>query len=239
MDIGSLDFLKYYDNIKDITTYYHVPCSKTEKELRKITDKKIVVQNFWINDKIYFHIENKDELRIKYNIPNNKIIIGSFQKDTEGKNKCMKPKLSKGVDILVNILNDFNNYKDIFVVLTGRRRNYIINKLNENEIPYCYFEMISYKELNELYNCLDLYIVSSRIEGGPRSIMESALCKVPIISTNVGVSELILSNESIYDTEQYLTYKNSKPNVKYAYQKVLKYTISNDYINEFTNKVFM
>ena len=30
--------------------------------------------------------------------------------------------------------------------------------------------MVNQQELNELYNCLDLYIVSSRIEGGPRAI---------------------------------------------------------------------
>ena len=34
--------------------------------------------------------------------------------------------------------------------------------------------MISQPELNKLYHCLDLYIVASRYEGGPRSIHECA-----------------------------------------------------------------
>ena len=75
-------------------------------------------------------------------------------------------------------------------------------------VKYLFLELIDTVEINELYNCLDLYIVSSRVEGGPRSIIECALAKVPIISTNVGIAELILHKDSIYDMEKYLTYKN-------------------------------
>ena len=32
--------------------------------------------------------------------------------------------------------------------------------------------MCDFKTLNELMNCLDLYIVASRVEGGPRAINE-------------------------------------------------------------------
>ena len=53
--------------------------------------------------------------------------------------------------------------------------------------------MVSFKELNELYNLLNLYVVSSRYEGGPQAIMECALIKTPIISTDVGIASEILS----------------------------------------------
>jgi glycosyltransferase involved in cell wall biosynthesis len=97
--------------------------------------------------------------------------------------------------------------------------------------------MVSVSDLNELYNCLDLYIVSSRVEGGPRSIMECGLSKVPIISTDVGISELILPQESIYDMSNYLTYKNSKPNIDFAYKKTSMYTITN-FMKPFVRTVF-
>ena len=42
--------------------------------------------------------------------------------------------------------------------------------------------MASITKMNKLYNILDLYIVSSRFEGGPQSIMECAVTKTPIIS---------------------------------------------------------
>ena len=43
-----------------------------------------------------------------------------------------------------------------------------------------------------------MYIVSSRLEGGPQAILESALTKTPIISTDVGIASSI-SGDSIFD----------------------------------------
>ena len=53
--------------------------------------------------------------------------------------------------------------------------------------------MASTETLNELYNILDIYIVSSRLEGGPQAILESAITKTPIISSDVGVASQILN----------------------------------------------
>ena len=76
--------------------------------------------------------------------------------------------------------------------------------------------MASFEELNELYNILDLYIVSSRIEGGPQAIVECGITKTPIISTDVGFASDILSSESIFDMNNF---QNAKPNVDFAYKK--------------------
>ena len=93
--------------------------------------------------------------------------IGSFQRDTEGSD-LVSPKLSKGPDIFLEVIKHYKQKnKYIEVVLTGKRRNYIIQKLEENNIKFSYFEMVDFKTLNELYNCLNLYVVSSRVEGGP------------------------------------------------------------------------
>ena len=67
--------------------------------------------------------------------------------------------------------------ENLAVVLTGKRRQYIINELQKLNIKYYYFEMTTFKELNELYNILDLYIVASRVEGGPQAIFECAITK--------------------------------------------------------------
>ena len=80
--------------------------------------------------------------------------------------------------------------------------------------------MLSLKEINELYNCLDLYLVTSRYEGGPRSIYEASITKTPIISTDVGVASLILNEKSIFDKNDYESYKLCKPNVEYAFNKI-------------------
>ena len=67
--------------------------------------------------------------------------------------------------------------KKLKVILSGKRRNYVINKLEEAGIPYKYFEMVPLEVVNKLYNVLDLYLVTSRVEGGPQAIFECALTK--------------------------------------------------------------
>ena len=111
---------------------------------------------------------------------------------------------------------------NVEVVLAGWRRQYVINRLKEAKIKYHYFEWASFELLNKLYNCLDLYVVSSRYEGGPQAIVECALTKTPILSTNVGIADLILDKESIYDFNHIVNLK-AKPNVDVAYKNVQKY----------------
>ena len=65
--------------------------------------------------------------------------------------------------------------------------------------------------MNELYNCLDLYLVSSRCEGGPRSVFEAGLTQTPIISTRMGISpELVSRRSALFDGNDWKTYKNAK-----------------------------
>jgi hypothetical protein len=230
-----LEMIKKLDTITD---RYHVICDITERDLRTLTEKPIVKANFWINENNFYKIDNKEELRKKWNLENDKYIIGSFQRDTKGKSKCTLPKISKGPDIFVRIVRNMQKNRDnIIVLLTGRRRNYIMNKLDCARIKYIYHEMVSVSELNELYNCLDLYIVSSRVEGGPRSIMECGLAKTPIISTDVGIAKSILNEDAIYDMNEYKTYKNANVNVDYVYEKTQNYSISN-YMNKFIETLF-
>jgi len=149
--------------------------------------------------------------------------VGSFQRDTEGSD-LKSPKLSKGPDQFLKIVKEMNQQKDgaLVVLLTGKRRNYLLENLEKEKIRYKYFEMMSFEGLNELYNILNLYIVSSRFEGGPQSIMECAVTKTPIISTDVGIASEILSPQSIYSMNNF---KNAKSDIKTAYKNVQEYLV--------------
>ena len=89
--------------------------------------------------------------------------------------------------------------------------------------------MVNIKELNELYNVLDLYLVTSRIEGGPQAIMEAAISKTPILSTDVGVASEILHNKAIFNPYEI---ENTKVNTEFAHKRSLEYTIPSG-INKF------
>ncbi len=199
---------------------YHVISKKTYQQVSKLTQKKITVLPFWVNRNIWYKIKNNKELKIKYNLKEESFLVGSFQRDSEGANPN-QPKLSKGPDRFLEVIKDLNNkHKNLHIVLTGKRRDYLVNELKKYQINYSYFEMANFGAINELYNCLDLYIVSSRYEGGPQSILECGVTKTPIISTDVGIASEILSPESIYDMNNF---SEAKPNVDFAFNSSIEY----------------
>ncbi len=204
--------------------HYHVPCQRTYEQIRNYTKKPITVLPFWVNDKIYYSIDDKDFLRKKWGFDKDKYLIGSFQRDTEGYD-LQTPKLEKGPDIFCDYVEKAHkDNPNLEVVLAGYRRQYIIKRLTEANIKFHYFEMCDTNSLNELYNCLDLYVISSRYEGGPQAAVEAAITKTPIISTDVGFVGDYLAPESIAkDGDLFST----KPNTEYAYEKVQKLKMKN------------
>jgi glycosyltransferase involved in cell wall biosynthesis len=211
----------FFDRDKYVD-HYHAISEITKKQVQQLTNKKITVLPFWLNQNNFYQINNKDELKNKFGLDKNKYLIGSFQRDTEG-HDLISPKLSKGPDRFLEIvLKKLEENKNIEVILTGNRRNYLIEKFKKHSVSYKYFKMVDLNTLNQLYNLLDLYIVSSRVEGGPRSVFECALTKTPIISTNVGYSSEILHPDSIFNMENV---QDAKPNIDFAFKNVQKFLL--------------
>jgi glycosyltransferase involved in cell wall biosynthesis len=202
---------------------YHTISNKSLITLKQVTNKEVLNIPFWANNEIFFEIKDKDKLREKYKINRENFLIGSFQRDSEGMD-LTKPKLIKGPDIFISAIKKLSeNNKNIEVILSGNRRNYIIKELQKNNIEYRYFKNINNTKLNELYNMLDMYIVSSRLEGGPQAILECGLTKTPLISTDVGIASQILHTKSIFSTNP----QNATPDTDYAYQNTLNLAIPN------------
>ena len=210
----------------DFVDEYHVISKKTKSQVERLTEKKITSIPFWVNTDIWFEIKDREKLRKKYNFQKDKFYIGSFQRDSEGSD-TNKPKLSKGPDRFIKIVDSLRGrHKDIHVVLTGKRRGYLINELNKLGIEFSYFEMADFQTINELYNCLDLYIVASRFEGGPQSILECGITKTPIISTDVGVASEILSPKSIFNMSNYMS---AEPNLEIAFNNSKKFKMEQSF----------
>ena len=227
------DFLKenlidFYDRDKFVT-HYHVISPKVKEQLENLTDKPVTYIPFWVNQNLWFNIEDKKFLRKKFGVAEDSFLVGSFQRDTEGSD-LISPKLIKGPDRFIEIVKYYqakdSNFK---VILTGKRRQFVISELERLNIEYLYFEMADFETLNELYNLIDLYVVSSRIEGGPQAIVECGITKTPIISTDVGFASDVLATESIFDMDNF---SEAKPNVNYAFQKSLEIQIP-DGFNKF------
>lgn len=184
---------------------YHVYNQRTKELIQTLTKKPIVLIEYWANQKIWKCTGTKEEFKKKYNLPSDAFVIGSFQRDSEGQDTT-KPKLEKGPDLLRNYISSICNdwkigklKKAPHVMLAGWRRNYLIKELQELKIPYSYIERPQQNILNELYQTLDVYPVTSRCEGGPQALIECGLLNVPVISRDVGIASQVLSQKAIND----------------------------------------
>ena len=136
----------------------------------------------------------KDNIRKLLGIPRDSILIGSFQKDGTGWGEGLKPKLIKGPDIFVETLKILRNKGlPIYALLTGPARGYVKNELKKNNIPFHHSFVQNLDELVPLYQALDIYLITSREEGGPLGLIESMSCGIPVVTTRVGMSEDVIN----------------------------------------------
>ena len=199
---------------------YHVPNDTTASFLKKITNKPIYVIPYWYNPETWYY-ENKEKCRKELGLPSDKFIVGSFQRDTEGGTR--NPKLEKGPDLFVDYLIKMNR-DDLLVLLGGWRREYICDRLNDAKIPYTGVELAPLEVVRKMYASCDLYVVSSRYEGGPQAIYEASVMRVPIVSTDVGVARKILCDNCIVDIPNEVYYP-TKEDIDLNFSKVKSYTI--------------
>ncbi|MDG1143883.1 MAG: glycosyltransferase family 4 protein [Burkholderiales bacterium] len=128
-------------------------------------------------------------LRQQLNIPEHMIVVGSFQKDGEGWGEGRLPKLIKGPDIYVQVMVQLKLLGiPVMGLLTGPARGYVKEGLARNGIPFIHKYVANHRDLVPYYHVLDLYLVTSREEGGPMGLMESMASAVPVVSTPVGMA---------------------------------------------------
>jgi hypothetical protein len=210
------------DKIKSLQSYVDIFVYANSKQKNKLLELGINKDNlyfnpFYVDEKIFKKLliskeEMCDKFRIDYNKIKEKILIGSFQRDSLGSD-LSKPKWQKDPDILIEIMRKLD--KEIFILLlVGPRRHYIVNQCRKYDIEYIFIGDSSYIDNNlddidvnalsienmpYLYNLIDIYIVSSKSEGGPKAIPESVLCGINILSTDVGFAKDLLDKEFIYN----------------------------------------
>lgn len=132
-------------------------------------------------------IEKRHQAREKLDIPLDATVIGSFQKDGVGWAEGNEPKLIKGPDIFLKVIKKLKvEVPNLFVLLSGPARGYVKNDLENMGVPYQHKYLKDAAKITELYDALDLYLISSREEGGPKACLESMAQGIPLVTTKVG-----------------------------------------------------
>jgi glycosyltransferase involved in cell wall biosynthesis len=135
--------------------------------------------------------------RTRFGIAPHEIVVGSFQKDGEGWGEGERPKLIKGPDVFLAAIAELARDLPVFVLLSGPARGYVKAGLARLGIRFAHDYAADRDALARLYHALDLYLVTSREEGGPMALMESMASGVPVVSTRVGMApDLIVDGVS-------------------------------------------
>ena len=163
-----------------------------------------------IDPELFFPIPDKTALRQKYGLPADAYIIANFHRDAEGSD-LHTPKFQKAPELFVIVLKALvERGLPVHALIAGPRRHWMRNQLKQNGIPFSFIgkdtgdrddfgtNILDRPTLNELTNAANLYLIPSRWEGGPQSVMEAAACKIPVLSTPVGVALDILEPKCLF-----------------------------------------
>jgi glycosyltransferase involved in cell wall biosynthesis len=153
----------------------------------------------------------KNHLREKYDVPADAFVISNFMRDSFG-HDLRAPKDQKGVDLLLETGRCLADRGiPVYYLLAGPRRHWLRNQLRSVNIPFTFvgretdqddlgFNIQPPQVIRELYLASDCHLITSRWEGGPRSVLEAAATRVPICSTPVGAAPDILHETCLFGT---------------------------------------
>lgn len=179
----------------------HTSCTLTKEILvhEGVDPQKIVVIPLGVDLQLFTPVddEKRRSIRDELQIPKDVFVIGSFQKDGIGWGDGNEPKLIKGPDVFVETVSRLKHLNP-FVLLTGPARGYVKQELEKYGIQFKHVYLKHPHDLPMMYHALDLYLITSRIEGGPKALLESWASGIPVVSTKVGmVPDIAVHNQTI------------------------------------------
>ncbi len=163
-----------------------------------------VLVPYCVDPSVFRRLQDRETIRRSLGIGPEAFVIGNFHRDSEGAD-LTRPKMQKGADIFFGIARELaRSVPQTTVLLAGPRRHWLLNALRSAGIEVIFAgrepgnaddytrNILSRKRLNELYQALDVCVVSSRWEGGPYSVLEALAAGIPVISSPVGTARDVL-----------------------------------------------
>jgi hypothetical protein len=103
----------------------------------------------------------------------------------------------KGFPLFIEIIKQLRAEMPIQGVVLGIGWQQDLKRSGLNPDDYEYHSFVSDQALNEFYNSLDILLVTSSVEGGPYTAIESLSIGTPVIGTKIGhLPQLIIDQEN-------------------------------------------
>ncbi len=121
--------------------------------------------------------------RHKYGMPADAFVIGFVGSKTSNYDAGRK-----GLDTLERVLRQLRErITRIHVSFLGLGWEEEVGKLRAEGISANYVGFVPESQLPDFYSSIDTYLLTSRVEGGPCTVLESMACETPVVATRVGL----------------------------------------------------
>ena len=200
--------------LKDVVDVW-VAANENQYEWLAKRGVNVGYQPFFVDETIFRPLDVSrrilaENLGIDHELIKDKVLIGFFQRDTAA--DLVNPKWQKDPKFFLEMLRHLNIPKEQWcLVLAGPRRHWIVSQCEAFNIPYIFIGSLPRKGEDDihknnnsssimanLYNLVDISVVSSQREGGPKAVIESILCGTPIISRPVGFAPDFISANGLF-----------------------------------------
>lgn len=171
-------------------------------------EKYIILPNAIDTDKFKFNIDIRNDMRRKYNIDDETILLGFVGRLAYQKNPLFL------VDIMLELLLLKKKVK-LFIVGDGNLKEKLLSKINSSNLQEHIFLLGSMDNINELMNAFDLLLLPSKFEGLGIVLIEAQFSGLKCL-----VSKQIPNEANISNTLEYIEIEKEK---EWA-QKIIKYT---------------
>ncbi|WP_413164617.1 glycosyltransferase family 4 protein [Capilliphycus salinus ALCB114379] len=148
-----------------------------------VSEDQLFLFNNGVEQSKFYPLNNRLKARKQLGINSETPLIGysaKYTSNTDGR---------KGVNILLKALEKLGNQGEKFgVLITGPGWDKVVKEIKTygiNEVYY--FPFLPDRLMPICYNALDLYVVTSKVEGGPVPVLNCMACGVPVVTTPVGI----------------------------------------------------
>jgi glycosyltransferase involved in cell wall biosynthesis len=136
--------------------------------------------------------------RSRFGIPPDRFVVGFL--GSKGSDRDFG---RKGTDVLLDVTRKAAaRLPNLHIVMGGPGWEKEVAELRSLGISISSTGFIRREDVPDLYSALDVYLLTSRVEGGPCTVFESMACETAVVSTRVGVvPELITDGVTGYSAD--------------------------------------
>ena len=128
--------------------------------------------------------------RKDFGIPEDAFVIGLVGNKTSNYDAGRK-----GLDTLERVAREVRTrIPTLHLCFLGLGWDEEVGQFQQRGISANYTGFISQSRLPVFYSSIDVHLVTSRVEGGPVTVLEAMACETPVVSTRVGLVNLTIRN---------------------------------------------